>query len=146
LILTGVFNSEDYMYFYGDELTEEQNLDVLKNISGSLDKNGLFCFDIFNRDTFLKDFHPYFVHEMNEDLMIDRNAFDLKTRRLINNRIIVRDGKRKDTPFVIRLYDYNEIERLLGVAGMQIERIFGDWNKSPFMKDSRGMKIIAKKI
>jgi len=78
--------------------------------------------------------------------MIDRNTFDPKTRRLINNRIIVRDGKRKDTPFVIRLYDYNEIERLLSVAGMQIERIFGDWNKSPFMKDSRGMKIIAKKI
>ncbi len=126
--------------------TDEQNLEVLKNISRSLDKNGLFCFDTFNRDAFLKNFLPYIVHEKNDDLMIDRNTFDPQTGRLINNRIIVRNGKRKDTPFVIRLYDYNEIERLLGEAGMEIVKIYGHWDKSPFTKDSRGMKIIARKI
>jgi len=142
----GEFERAILMFTTFGYFTDDQNLKVLKNISRALDGHGLFCFDTFNRDAFLKDFIPYFVHEKNEDFMIDRFNFDPKTGHLINNRIIVRDGKRKDTPFVIRLYDYNEIERLLGEAGMEIEKIYGDWSKSPFTKDSRGMKIIAKKI
>jgi len=78
--------------------------------------------------------------------MIDRNTFDPKTGRLIDKRIIIRDGKRKNVPFSIRLYDYNEIERLIEQGGMKIDRIYGDWDKSPFTMDSKWMKIIAKKI
>jgi len=126
--------------------SDDQNLEVLKNISKSLVPGGLFCFDTFNRDAFLKDFLPYHVQEIRNDLMIDRNTFDPKTGRLIDKRIIIRDGKRKNVPFSIRLYDYNEIERLLDQGGMKIDRIYGDWDKSPFTVDSKGMKIIAKKI
>jgi len=142
----GEFDRAIVMFTGFGYYTDEQNLEVLKNVSKSLDNSGLFCLDTFSRDAFLKDFLPYFVLEKNEDLMIDRNTFDPKTGRLTNNRIVIRNGKRKDTPSVIRLYDYNEIERLLHEAGMVIEKIYGDWNKSPFTKDSKGMKIIAKKI
>jgi len=38
--------------------SDDQNLEVLKNISKSLVPGGLFCFDTFNRDAFLKDFSP----------------------------------------------------------------------------------------
>lgn len=126
--------------------SDSENLEVLKNISKALVPDGLFCFDIFNRDAFLKDFLPYYVTEIRQDLMIDRNTFDPKTGRLIDERIIIRDGKRKDVPFSIRLYDYNEIEKLIEQGGMKIENIYGDWKKSPFTMESKGMKIIAKKI
>ncbi len=126
--------------------SDEENLEVLKNVSKSLVPKGLFCFDIFNRDEFLRDFLPYYVTEIRDDLMIDRNTFDPKTGRLIDDRIIIRDGQRKDIPFSMRLYDYNEIEKLLEQGGMKIDKIFGDWKKSPFNMDSKGMKIIAKKI
>ena len=142
----GEFDRAMVMFTGFGNYTDDQNLEVLKNVSKSLDNSGLFCLDTFSRDAFLKDFLPYFVLEKNEDLLIDRNNFDPKTGRLINNRIIIRDGKRKDTPSVIRLYYYNEIERLLHEAGMVIEKIFGGWDKSPFTKDSKGMKIIAKKL
>jgi len=125
--------------------SDQENLEVLKNISKSLVPGGLFCFDTFNRDAFLKEFLPYYVHEIRQDLMIDRNTFDPKTGRLIDERIIIRDGKRKDIPFSIRLYDYNEIEKLLKEGGMEVYKIYGDWKKSPFTMDSKGMKIIAKK-
>ena len=126
--------------------SDDQNLEVLKNISKSLVPGGFFCFDTFNRDAFLKDFLPYHVREIRNDLMIDRNTFDPKTGRLIDKRIIIRDGKRKNVPFSIRLYDYNEIEKLIEQGGMKIDRIYGDWDKSHFTMDSKGMKIIAKKI
>lgn len=126
--------------------SDDQNLEVLKNISKSLVPGGLFCFDTFNRDAFLKDFLPYNVQEIRQDLMIDRNTFDPKTGRLIDKRIIIRDGKRKNVPFSIRLYDYNEIDRIIRLGGMKIVKIYGDWDKSLFTMDSKGMKIIAKKI
>jgi len=66
---------------------------------------------------FLKIFLPYHVQEIRNDLMTDRNTFDPKTGRLIDKRIIIRDGKRKNVPFSIRLYDYNEIEGLLDQGG-----------------------------
>lgn len=126
--------------------SDEENLEVLKKISKALVPGGLFCFDTFNRDAFLKDFKQYFVHEIRQDLMIDRNTFDPKTGRLIDERIIIRDGKRKDVPFSLRLYDYNEIEKMIEQGGMKIDKVYGDWKKSPFTMNSKGMKIIAKKI
>ena len=93
-----------------------------------------------------KDFKQYFVHEIRQDLMIDRNTFDPKTGRLIDERIIIRDGKRKDVPFSLRLYDYNEIEKMIEQGGMKIDKVYGDWEKSPFTMNSKGMKIIAKKL
>ncbi|MBC8382436.1 MAG: class I SAM-dependent methyltransferase [Candidatus Cloacimonetes bacterium] len=126
--------------------SDEENLEVLKKISKALVQGGLFCFDTFNRDAFLKDFKQYFVHEIRQDLMIDRNTFDPKTGRLIDERIIIRDGKRKDVPFSLRLYDYNEIEKMIEQGGMKIDKVYGDWKKSPFTMNSKGMKIIAKKL
>ena len=126
--------------------SDDENLEVLQNISKALVPDGLFCFDIFNRDAFLKDFLPYNVQEIRQDLMIDRNTFDPKTGRLVDDRIVIRNGIRKDVSFSIRLYDYNEIERMIGLGGMKIDKIYGDWGKSPFTKDSKGMKIIAKKL
>ena len=42
---------------------DEENFKVLKNVSGALNSGGLFCFDTFNRDAFLKNFLPYIVVE-----------------------------------------------------------------------------------
>jgi len=126
--------------------SDDENLEVLKNISKALVPGGLFCFDIFNRDAFLKDFMPYYVQEVRQDLLIDRNTFNPKTGRLIDDRIIIRKGIRKDVSFSIRLYDYNEIEKLVEHGGMKIHEIYGDWDKSPFTMDSKEMKIIAKKM
>ncbi|MBN2018091.1 MAG: class I SAM-dependent methyltransferase [Candidatus Cloacimonetes bacterium] len=125
--------------------SDDENLEVLKNISKALVPGGLFCFDTFNRDAFLKDFLPYYVYEVRQDLMIDRNTFDPKTGRLFDDRVIIRDGIRKDVPFSMRLYDYNEIEKLIEQGGMKVDAIYGDWQKSPFTMESKGMKIIAKK-
>jgi len=89
---------------------------------------------------------PYYVQEVRQDLLIDRNTFNPKTGRLIDDRIIIRKGIRKDVSFSIRLYDYNEIEKLVEQGGMKIHEIYGDWDKSPFTMDSKEMKIIAKKM
>jgi len=124
---------------------DEDNFKVLKNVANALKPGGLFCFDTLNRDNFLKHFIPYMVTEKGNDLMIDRINFDSVTGRLCNRRIVIRDGKRNDKPFSIRLYNPTEIRDLLNLAGLKIYKIYDDWDAKSFTTDSRKMIIIAKK-
>jgi len=124
---------------------DEENLRVLKNIANALKPSGLFCFDTFNRDVFLKHFLPYIVVEKGNDLMIDRNTFNSATGRVYNKRIVIRNGKRKDKPFFVRLYNPTEIRDLLNRAGLSIYKMYGGWEPKSFTSDSRRMIIIAKK-
>jgi len=125
--------------------TDEENLKILKNIADALKIGGLLCFDIFNRDAFLKTFLPYIVNEKGKDMMIDLNSFDSTTGRLNCRRIIIRNGKRKDKPFSLRLYNPTEIRDLLNKVGLVIHRIYQDWEGNPFTSNSRRMIVIAKK-
>jgi len=125
--------------------SDEENELVIRNVAHSLKDGGLFCLDILNRDAFLKDYPRFSVLEKNADLMIDRNRFDPVSGRLYNSRIIIRDGIRKDTPFFLRLYNLNEITRILNDNGLSIIRRFADWKGNPFDGESKRMILIAQK-
>lgn len=125
---------------------DKTNLKVLQNIARALRPKGLLCFDTFNRDVLLKNYLPYIVTEKGRDLMIDIHKYDDKTFRLYNRRIVIRDGKRKDKPFFVRLYSPTEIKSLLKHAGMKLCTIYADWEGIAFTNNSRRMIIVAQKI
>ncbi len=125
--------------------SDEENYLVLQNIARALKPGGLFCFDTHNRDMTLKGLVPFAVVEKGKDLLIDRHEFDSISGRLINRRIVIRNGRRKDTPFFVRFYSYTEIARLLKKAGLPIKAVYADWQARPFTSESRRMIIIAEK-
>ena len=77
--------------------------------------------------------------------MINRLSFDSFVGRMINKRIMIRNGKRKDAPFTLRLYNPNEIEEALGNVGLEIDKIFGNFDSAPLGSNSNSMIIVAKK-
>ncbi|MBE0431658.1 MAG: class I SAM-dependent methyltransferase [Dehalococcoidia bacterium] len=125
---------------------DEDNLRVLENIARSLRPGGLFCFDTFNRDTFLKTSLPYHVAETGQDLMINRISFDSVQGRLYNRRIVIRDGQRKDKPFFVRIYSPTEMVSLLAGVGLSVHRMYTDFESKPFSCESRRMIVIAGKV
>jgi SAM-dependent methyltransferase len=125
--------------------SDEENFRVLQNVARALKPGGLFCLDIGNRDAFMRLFAPHAVKEIGGDLMIDRRSFDIFTGRLVNKRIMIRNGKRKDAPHYVRLYNYNEIQDLLARAGFEIRKVFGDLDARPLAIDAIRMVIIARK-
>jgi SAM-dependent methyltransferase len=141
----GEFDRVTLLFSSFGYFTDEENEKVLRNVADALTPGGLFCFDILNRDVFLKDLPRCAVRERNSDLMIDRNRFDPITGRLYNARIIIRDGIRKDLPFFLRLYNPTEIIALLEKTGLHVEKICGDWAGSPFTGESKRMIVIARK-
>ncbi len=124
---------------------DEENLQVLKNINSALKPGGLLCFDIMNRDYIQKNFLPYIVTEKNDDLMIERNSFDSETGQLYDQRIIIRNGKRKDKPYLLRLYNPTEIKMWLEKANFKTEKMYSSWAGDDLQAASRRMIIIAKK-
>jgi SAM-dependent methyltransferase len=125
--------------------SDAENLQVLQNTCKALVSGGRLVFDVHNRDVFLKTMPPFYVMEKEGNLMIDRMSFDCLNGRSINKRIVIRDGVRKDKPFVIRLYNPNEIQALLFQAGLVLEHLYADWQGSEITPESRRMVVIARK-
>ncbi|MBN1200882.1 MAG: methyltransferase domain-containing protein [Anaerolineae bacterium] len=133
-----MFNSFGYF-------TDEENLRVLRNIARALKPGGLLGFDIANRDGVLNDFHPHYVSEKDGSLLINRFSFDVLTGRLRNDRIVIRNGERRDRPFSIRLYSVTEMRGLLAEAGLELGEVYAEWDGSPLMIDSPAMVLVARK-
>lgn len=126
--------------------TDLENELVIRNIVASLKNDGMLCLDILNRDNVQKQVPRFGVREKNRDLMIDRNRFDPVTGRLHNDRIIIRDGQRRDTPFYLRVYSATEITALLERRGLAVKKIFADWTGRPFDAESGRMIVVARKV
>jgi SAM-dependent methyltransferase len=90
---------------------DEDNRRVLEGVAQALKPGGLFVLDIPNRDTFLNNTPSANVMEKDGNLMIDRGSFDTLTGRWHNRRIVIRNGIRKDKPF---LYPFSWLENLFG--------------------------------
>ena len=133
-----MFNSFGYF-------TDEENLLVLKKIAAALKPGGLLGFDIASRDGLLNDFHAHYVSEKEDNLLINRFSFDVRTGRLRNDRIVIRDGQRRDRPFSIRLYSVTEMRALLAQAGLTLETVYAEWDASPLELSSPSMVVIARK-
>ena len=125
---------------------DEDNFKVIENVAKALKPDGFFCFNTLNRDAILKGFLPYIVMEKGNDLMIDRNTFDPITGKLYDKRIVIRNGKRKDKPFFVRLYNPTEIGKLLKRAGLTVYKLYDGWSSDLLTSESRNMMVIAKKI
>ena len=93
----------------------------------------------------MKNFLPYRVYEKGNDLMIDCITFDSITGRVYTKRIVIKDGMRRDKHFSIRLYNLSEIRFLLNKVGLEIYKVYSDFNSQPFTSDSKRMVIIARK-
>ena len=142
---TGTFDRVLILFSSFGYFSDEENLQVLRNVARALEPGGLLALDFPNRDVMLKTMQPCHVDEKNGDLMINRNSFDPVTGRLHNRRIVVRGGVRKDKPFSIRLYNATEIRDLLHQAGLEVYGLYGGWDGGPLSTDARRMVVIARK-
>lgn len=124
---------------------DEDNLLVLKNVQQALRPGGLFITDSMNRDVVLKNFQPVHVTEKEGNLMIDRNSFDSLNGFIHNQRIIIRDGVRRDKPFKIRLYNPTEFAALLRQAGLELVAMYGGFDAQPVSAESRRLVVLAQK-
>jgi SAM-dependent methyltransferase len=124
---------------------DDENFQVLENVRRALKPGGLFITDTHNRDVFLKSLPACHVNEKEGNLIIDRLNFDSLSGRMLNRRIVIRNGERKDKPFFVRLFNPTEMSDWLKRAGLEVQGLYGDWDMQPISEDARRMVVVARK-
>ena len=124
---------------------DQGNLELLIRIRRALRPGGRLCFDVPNRDTFLSNFTPCHVSEKEGNMMIDRLSFDTLTGISHNQRIIIRNGVRRDKDISIRIYNPTEIQALLREAGFESVSIFGSFDGQVISSEALRLFIVAYK-
>lgn len=113
--------------------SDEENKELLKNLTLALKKDGKILIDIENRDYILKHFITEKWREKDFGLLLERHKFDpFKSRQKTKRIIILNNGERKETERDLRLYSLNEIIDIAQEAGLSIFKLFGDYDKTPF--------------
>lgn len=133
-----IFNSFGYF-------SDAENRHVLANIARALRPGGLLGFDVAHRDGVLNNFHSDYVAEKDGNLLINRFTFDPLTAILRNERIVIRDGQRRDRPIAMRLYSATEIQDRLNEAGLEPVGFFEEWDGAALRMDSPSMVVVARK-
>lgn len=127
--------------------TTDEDQKVINAASLALRGGGLLLLDLLNRDWLMSCFKPIDWHEnCRGDLTLSERAFDSITGRINAREVTIHpDGRRTETSHSIRLYTFNEIEKMLRQAGLTVQSTYGDFNSGPFDLHSRRMIVIARK-
>lgn len=120
---------------------EPGNEAVLSALARALKPGGRLLLDVPNRDAFLKHYQANGVTRIGDDLMIDLHEWDPIEGLNHNTRILIRDGKRRETKFAIRLYNATELIALARRAGLALVRLYPAFEDLPFKAD--GFRMVA---
>jgi len=125
--------------------SDSENKLILMNIYKALKKNGLFCFDVQNRDYLIKALQPFGILEKDGNYMLESRSFDILTGRINTKRTYIKDNRTSVANISLREYSYTELKIILDSVGFKIKDVYGSWNADEFSKDSPRMIIIAEK-
>ncbi|WP_324736338.1 methyltransferase domain-containing protein [Thermococcus sp. SY098] len=126
--------------------SDKENFKVLKNVYAALKPSGLFVLDVPNRDFFVKNMQRYYVLEKGKDMMIDITDFDVFSGRANTKRILIRDTKRREFSFSVRIYTFTELKELLKRAGFEIEKVYGGFDGRELSLNAPRIIVVARKV
>ena len=122
---------------------EEQsdNLQVLKNIHGSLRPTGACLFELLGKEVVPKMFVEREWTEVGGTYFLDDRRVENNWSRIINHCKIIKDGVVKDGIFSLTIFSGAEFSAMLGDAGFSKVSLYGDLSGSPY--DQHAKKLVA---
>jgi SAM-dependent methyltransferase len=128
--------------------SDEEDLEVLRELFRVLRPGGRFLLDLLNREHALAGFVES-VQRLEEDgtLVVEQRSFDALQGRLTTAFVIIGpDGMRKDSAgHSLRLYTLTELCKMLNAAGLALQRVYGGVSGEPYALESvRMMAVISR--
>ena len=122
---------------------DEENRRVLDQIVRVLRPGGRLAMDLNNLTDRLVGFQPSRIAVRPDgDMLVDRFRLDPVTSRLLVDRTIIRDGRARHVPFVVRLFGFPELRDWLLAAGFEAVTAYGE-DGSPLDADHHRMVVVA---
>ena len=125
---------------YGYFLSDDMNQKVLEEFNFALKDNGKIFFDYLNPDYVATNLDP-FTEKTSGKLLIQESRWIDANR--VYKKIIIDNSKEFQES--VRLYTLNDLSQMFDKAGLNILRVFGDYEGNEYSKDSERMIIKAVK-
>ena len=116
--------------FFGDE----EDLEVLRQITAVLRPGGRLLLDLTNHLGYLRRFPVEVWRETGEAVTRERNHFDAPSGFLVTHRtaFLKQGGTLELPPSRVRAYLPHEVQGMLQRAGLAVERVLGELGEVPF--------------
>ena len=123
---------------------ERENFLVLEEIVRVLTPGGRFLIDTLNPPYALAHLEPREVQQTGEHRVEIERWYDAGSKR-INKRIRVHDPGAPPRSFLesVRAYDAAEVTAGLRQAGLQVDRLYGDFDGKPYDRDSERLILVG---
>jgi SAM-dependent methyltransferase len=127
--------------------SERENFRVLEEIVRVLTPDGRFLIDILNPEPVLAGLKPRESQELDGGRRVEIERWFDPDRKRINKRITVADPGRPQRTFLetVRIYQPDEVVIGLRWAGLEVDRLFGNFHGDAYERDSERLILVGAK-
>ena len=127
--------------------SEAEDIASLKETARALDQNGRFLIDIANREHLFRVFQKKDWGEFPSFYMLEKRTLDAKASKLHSRWTLLdkKEGRVRAFNHDLRLYTLPQLQRMLRKAGLQVEKVYGDYDQQVLQQESTRLIILAKK-
>ena len=147
--MSGEFDAVINMFSsFGYLESEDDDQRVLHQIAKVLKPGGKVLMDLLNREWVIINNEPYEwrVHDDGTVVLEHRELhLDVSINHLTYMEIAPDGTRRELSDLKMRLYTLTEMIKMLGVAGLKMERVYGGFRGEDYSVDTRRMILVAVK-
>ena len=123
------------------------NQRVLEEVARVLRPGGRFLIDLVHRDSLLRRYQPRMWSERhNGAFLFQEHSFDSVAGTQTTNWTVVKaNGERIEQSFTLRVYTLQELELRMGLAGLEVEGVWGGLDGSELTMDSHRLVVLTRK-
>ena len=128
--------------------SEQDDQQVLHQISKALKPGGKLLMDLLNREWVIINNEEYDWHQHEDGrIVLEHRQLDLQTstNHLTYTEILPDGTRRQLSDLHMRLYTLTELTKMLAAAGLTLKRVYGGFQAEDYTVNTRRMILIASK-
>ena len=126
--------------------TEDEDLQLLKNVCVSLKDSGTFVLDMNGKEVLQRTFTDRSSEDLEDgSTFSEERTIGPEWDWMENRWVVTRGGVERETTWRVRLYSGEELRSILLLAGFESVELYGDWTGTPYDDQARRLIAVARK-